>query len=187
LQGATKAGGPTVQEPGDQKRTKIVHDFAKWTALSALRSSSPLKSGKQVYALIENHADLAALFAPDPAIDETEFDRWHEETVSAFCEAEPGLPVGWAAKIINVYLKTRVYIAGEGREGLVMAIHPPIDTSLQQELKRSFPDRPWRKLTITGIRSYQDDYMPFVKECRSLAQEVGCLPIEIEWYWQGAE
>jgi hypothetical protein len=143
--------------------------------------------GKRVYNLIEQYADLTALFAPNPAIDETGFDRWHEKTVLAFCKVEAALPVGWAAKIVNVYLKTRVYLAGEGREGLVTAIHPPIDTSLQKGLKKRFPLRPWRKMTIKSIQSYQDDYMPFIKECRWIAREEGCLPIELEWYWQGAE
>jgi len=108
-----------MPETTSQKRGRIVHDFAKWTALSALRSGSPIKAGKQVYGLIDNHADLAALFACGSGIDAAEFDSWHERTVLAFCKAEPALSVGWAAKIVNVYLKTRVYLAGEGREGLV--------------------------------------------------------------------
>lgn len=175
-----------MKEPA-KKRSKIVHDFAKWTALSALRSGSPLKSATRVYDLIERHADLAALFSTSHPIDETEFDRWHEKTVLAFCKAEPVIPVGWAAKIVNVYLKARVYLASEGRKGLVSVIHPPIDTGLQTGLKKNFPHRPWRKMTIKSIQSYQDDYMPFIRECRSLAEEVKCLPIEVEWYWQGAD
>jgi len=182
-----KKGHVAMKEPMEQKRTKIVHDFAKWTALSALRSGSPLKSGRQVYALIEKHADLAVLFVTARAIDEAEFDRWHEKTVLAFCKAESALPVGWAAKIVNVYLKARVYLAGEGRKGLVSVIHPPIDTGLQKGLKKNFPRRPWKQMTIKSIQSYQDDYMPFIRQCRSLAEEVSCLPIEVDWYWQGAD
>ena len=52
-----------MQEPTDQKRKKIVHDFAKWTALSALRSGSPLKRAENVFDLIENHADLHRAFS----------------------------------------------------------------------------------------------------------------------------
>jgi hypothetical protein len=177
---------PTMRERADQKRRRIVHDFAKWTALSALRSGSPIKAGKLVYDLIDNHADLTALFACDSRIVAAEFDSWHERTVLAFCKAQPTLPVGWAAKIVNVYLKTRVYLAGEGRGGLVGVIHPPIDTSLQTGLRKMFPHRPWRKMTIKSIRSYRDDYMPFIEECRSLAREEGCLLIEVERYWQQA-
>jgi hypothetical protein len=179
-----------MQEPTNPKRKKIVHDFAKWTALSALRSGSPLKSQKQVYDLIEK-ANLAALFDPTHTIDQTEFDQWHEKTVLAFCEMEPALnmnsQVGWAAKIVNVYLKMRVYLAGEGRKGLVEVIHPPIDNRLQKGLKQAFPNRPWKIKRIKDIRSYQDDYFPFIQECRSLAKEEGCLPIELECYWRGTE
>jgi hypothetical protein len=183
---SANGAGSTMNKPTDQKRKKIVHDFAKWTALSALRSGSPLKRAERVYNLIENHADWPILFDTTHAIDETEFDRWHEKTVLAFCKAEPDLPVGWAAKIVNVYLKTRVYLAGEGREGLVSVIHPPIDGGLQRGLKKEFPNRPWKIKRIKDIRSYQDDYLPFVQDFRSLAKEDGCLLIELEAYWVGA-
>jgi hypothetical protein len=79
-----------MQNPNHEKRRKIVHDFAKWAALSALRSGSPVKTEKQVYNLIKS-ADLTQLFDSTRAIDETEFDRWHEKTVLAFCEMEPAL------------------------------------------------------------------------------------------------
>ena len=181
-----KRAGSTMKDPTNQKRQKIVHDFAKWTALSALRSGSPLKRSERVYDLIETHADLAVLFGPAGAIDETEFDRWHEMTVLAFCNAENELPVGWAAKIVNVYLKTRVYLAGEGREGLVSVIHPPIDNGLQRGLTKRFANRPWRIKRIKEIISYQDDYLPFIQDFRSLAKEDGCLLIELEAYWLGA-
>jgi len=176
-----------MQKPTNEKRKKIVHDFAKWTALSALRSGSPLKFGKQVYDLIRNHCHLTALFDSTRAIDETEFDRWHEKTVLAFCKAEAALPVGWAAKIVNVYLKTRVYLAGEGRMGLVSVIHPPIDSGLQKGLKQQFPNRPWKIKRIKEICSYQDDYLPFIRDFRSLAKIERCLPIELEFYWLGTE
>lgn len=173
-----------MRNPTHQKRQKIVHDFAKWTALSALRSGSPLKKSKNIYTLLEKHADLGTLFFSDQPIDAAGFDRWHEKAVLGFCSIEPVLSAGWAAKIINVYLKTRVYLAGEGRKGLVSAIHPPIDTHLQKRLKNQFPHRSWKMMTIKSILSYQEDYMPFVSECRNLAEQERCLPIELEWYWQ---
>ena len=180
-----------MQEPNNPKREKIVHDFAKWTALSALRSGSPLKSGERIYNLIENHADLPVLFDTTRAIAESEFDRWHEKTVLAFCKAEPALKinsqVGWAAKIVNVYLKTRVYLAGNGRKGLVSVIHPPIDSGLQKGLIQHFPNRPWKIKRIKEIQSYPDDYLPFIQDCRFLAKKEGCLLVELEFYWRWAE
>jgi hypothetical protein len=179
-----------MQEATD-KRNKIVKDFAKWAALSALRSGSPLKSRQAVYGLLENHANLKELFDSTCFIDQPDFDDWHKGTVLVFVKAEPALKrtnqVGWAAKIINVYLKTRVYLAGEGRDGLLAAIHPPIDSGLVKGLKKSFPERPWMIKQIKNVHSYEGDYFPFIEECRSLAKAKGFLPIEVEYYWQGAE
>lgn len=172
-----------MSESRNDKRKKIVHDFAKWTALSALRSGSPVKGTTAIYHLIDHSADLACLFDGSALITDAEFDRWHEATVTAFCRAEPILPVGWAAKIINVYLKTRVYLAGEGRIGLVAAIHPPIDTSLQIGLKLAFPGLGLKTVTIKSILSYRDDYMLLIEAFRSVARQEGCLLIEVESFW----
>jgi hypothetical protein len=175
------------KRPSSEKRQKIVHDFAKWTALSALRSGSPLKGAAEIYHLIDHSADLACLFDGSASITDAEFDRWHEATVTAFCRAEPILPVGWAAKIINVYLKTRVYLAGEGRKGLVAAIHPPIHFSREIVLTLAYPDMGLKKVTIKSIVSYRDDYMLLIEAFRSVARQEGCLLIEVEAFWQTAQ
>jgi len=168
-------------------RAKIVDDFAKWTALSALRSGAPIKAKQKIDKLLEQSADFRPLFDSSLGkISPEEFDQWHERTVHTFCEDEPGLKgqIGWAAKIINVYLKTRVYLAGEGREGLVAAIHPPIDNGLVRGLKRNFPKGAWEIQSIKGITSYQDHYIPFICQCGEVTQKKGWLLIEVEFYWQ---
>jgi hypothetical protein len=95
--------------------------------------------------------------------------------------------VGWAAKIVNVYLKRSAYLAGEIREGLVSAIHPPIDFGLQQGSTKKFPHRPWKIKRIKEFRSYQDDYLLFIQDCRPLAKKERCSLIELEFYWRGDE
>jgi hypothetical protein len=71
--------------------------------------------------------------------------------VSTSLEREPRLTVGWATKIINVYLKTRVYIGAQGRHHLKEMIHPPIDAGLWLGLARKFPHRPdiLERLTVS--------------------------------------
>lgn len=170
-------------------RAKIVDDFAKWTALSALRSGAPIKSKEAIYRLLDKAANHQALFDSTLGpISQEQFDQWHEAAVLRLCEAETGLKeksqIGWAAKIINVYLKTRVYVACDGREGLALAIHPPIDNGLVQGLKKNFRDRAWAIRSIKGITSYHDHYMPFIRECRQVAKDKDCLLIEVEFYWQ---
>jgi hypothetical protein len=60
-------------------------------------------------------------------INRSTFDARHARAVREMIEREPRLNVGWATKIINVYLKTRAYIGAQGRHHLKEMIHPPID------------------------------------------------------------
>jgi hypothetical protein len=79
---------------------------------------------------------------PIEPINRSTFDEWHANAIQRLIEREPRLTVGWAAKIINVYLKTRVYVGAQGRHHLKEMIHPPIAVSLWIGLARRFHDRP---------------------------------------------
>jgi hypothetical protein len=45
----------------------------------------------------------------------------------------------------------------------------------------------WRINGIKNIQSYHEDFLPFIEECRRLAKEEWCLPIEPEFYWRWVE
>jgi len=95
-------------------RTQIVRTYAGWTALSALRSGSRVKSRAQTYRLLEGVPFTRLLEPPKRPIKAAEFASWHRDAVLSLCESEPLLGVGWAAKMLNVYLKTSVYVGGWG-------------------------------------------------------------------------
>jgi hypothetical protein len=103
-------------------RHKIAHNFAQWTALSALRSGSPLKSRDDIYPFVDLKT-IKKVLKTDKPISEVEFNR---------------LQIGWAAKIVNVYLKSMCYLSGIGRQGLVNYIHPPIDSGLWKGLEKRY-------------------------------------------------
>src|SRR5260221_14304007 len=86
-----------------------------------------IKSRAQVYPLLKGVPFTRLLEPPERPIKAGEFATWHNDAVLSLCEREPLLGIGWAAKLLNVYLKTSVYVGGLGRAGLVTAIHPPID------------------------------------------------------------
>jgi hypothetical protein len=96
-------------------RKAIIATYAEWTAMSALRSGAPIKSRRDIYTALR-YVDFAVLFddARGP-INRTTFDDWHAHAIQDMIDREPRLTVGWATKIINVYLKTRVYIGAQGR------------------------------------------------------------------------
>jgi hypothetical protein len=173
-------------------RTAIIATYAEWTAMSALRSGAPIKSRRDVYTALSG-VDFAVLFeeALGP-INRTAFDEWHAEAVQSMIEREPRLTVGWAAKIINVYLKTRVYIGAQGRHHLKEMIHPPLDAGLWLGLARRFPDRPdilERTNCVSRIKDITDYgcYRRIIDGCRIAAKALGCELIEVEQLWAGTE
>lgn len=173
-------------------KNQIVATYAEWTALSALRSGAPIKSRQDVYSVIRA-ADFDPLFAKSRGgINSSEFGAWHAETTRKMVRIEPRLNVGWATKIVNVYLKTRAYIGSQGRHHLTETIHPPIDAGLWKGLRRRFPNRPdiLSKSNCVGrIKDIQDYscYLTIIDGCRMAASALNCKLIEVEQLWTGTE
>jgi hypothetical protein len=180
-----------VRQVRDVRKT-IIATYAEWTAMSALRSGAPIKSRRDVYTVLRG-VDFAALFANALGpINRATFDAWHANTVQAMIDREARLTVGWATKIINVYLKTRVYIGAQGRHHLKEMIHPPIDAGLWLGLARRFPDRPdilERTNCVTRIKDIVDYecYRRIIDGCRAAAKVLECELIEVEQLWAGTE
>ena len=173
-------------------RAQIIRTYAGWTALSALRSGSPVKSRVQIYGLLKVVPFDRLLEPTSKPIRAAEFASWHRDAVLGLCEREPLLCIGWAAKIVNVYLKTSVYVGGLGRPGLVTAIHPPIDGGLWAGLRKQFHDRPKilaKTHVVHRIRDIGDypTYTTIIAGFRDVAEELGCLLIEVDQFWEGAD
>jgi hypothetical protein len=169
-------------------REKIIRDFAEWTAFSATRSGCPIKSRNDVYPLIRVPKYEEILYGD--IINFKEFEKWHKINTKAICYADNRLPVGWATKLINIYLKTLVYLAREGRDSLIEYIHPPIDNGLWNGIKQEYQDeRTIIEKThivsrIKDITNYEI-YDKIIGGCRLIAQKRGCFLIEVEELWQG--
>jgi hypothetical protein len=171
-------------------RHQIILDFAKWTALSALRSGAPIKSRVHVYRLLDAVAFTQVLQAGLP-ISEAEFDAWHEAQTLALCTRDCRVPVGWGTKLINVYLKTAAYVGDLGPPGIRDALHPPIDAGLWKGLAEKFRKRPEilaEARCVSRIKDITDytTYRRIIAGCRAAAETLGCSLIEIEQLWQGS-
>ena len=173
-------------------RTAIIATYAEWTAMSALRSSAPIKSRRDVYTALRG-VNFAVLFDKKLGpISRTGFNAWHAAAVRKMLKMEPRLTVGWATKIINVYLKTRVYIGAQGRHHLTEMIHPPIDAGLWLGLARRFPNRPdilQKTHCVNRIKDIKDYecYRRIIDGCRTAAKALECNLIEVEQLWAGTE
>jgi hypothetical protein len=171
-------------------REKIINDFSEWTAFSATRSGCPIKSRNAVYPLIRIPEYHTIFNGKEISI--MDFDDWHQKSTLAICAAEPKFPVGWAAKLINVYLKTMVYLAGVGRPGLVQCIHPPIDNGLWEGIRLKYRNRPdiiSKTHVVNRIKdiSTYDRYRDIIDGCRLIAKARSCYLIEVEELWPGTE
>lgn len=173
-------------------RAQIVMTYAGWTVLSALRSGAPVKSRNRVYPLLRSVNFQRLLASSRAKVVPGEFAEWHRDATLRLCARERALSVGWAAKMLNVYLKTAGYIGGLGRPGLAQVLHPPIDTGLWSGLKRRFPERAElfaKTHVVTQIKAIRDyaTYETIIAGCREAADDLGCLLIEVEQLWEGAD
>ena len=169
-------------------RCQILVEYAKWTALSAVRTGAPIRDRETVYRLLDGVA-FAEVFSG--AVSAERFDRWHQSATEALCSAADNLkrdvtpfPVGWSAKLVNVFLKTAVYAGGLGREGLRDVLHPPLDNGLRKGLKRYFRGRPdmLEKVDFGAIKHITDytTYLTVIEGCHVAAKKLGCSLIEVE-------
>jgi hypothetical protein len=173
-------------------RERIITTYAGWTVLSALRSGAPVKSRSRVYPLLRTVKFHRVLGSGVHPITPAEFARWHRDATVGLCAEERSLCIGWAAKMVNVYLKTAAYVGGLGRPGLAPLLHPPIDGGLWGGLEHQFSDRPDLLAKthvvrqIKAIRSYAT-YKTILEGCQEAANALGCLLIEVEQLWEGAD
>lgn len=175
------------------ERKAILKSYAEWTALSALRSGAPIKSRADVYPLIAKVDFQQVLDTSKGKIAAQEFEKWHKKALETLIAGSPKLKdqYGWAAKIINVYLKTYCYIGDGGREGIRECLHPPIDSGLWKGVRKRF----WNKKvilanthaveTIAAINTHEL-YLRLIKGFRAATANLNCSLIEIEQLWEGA-
>lgn len=178
----------SVMETEPPCQAAIIRDYAKWTALSALRSGAPIKSREAVYSVLDT-LPFGSVFEGSVHIRAEESDAWHRESAEAMGRREKRLNTGWAVKLLNVYLKTAAYVGDLGRPGLRAVLHPPIDGSLWAGLAERFAGNALLIDThhvarIKDITSY-DCYSRIILGCRAASREMACDLIELEQLWQG--
>jgi len=177
--------------PMSPQRKIIIKTFSGWTALSALRSGAPVKSRGHIYPILGQISFNKILDAK--SISDRDFEQWHAEEISKVVElirhaSETPNQWGWAAKIINVYLKTAVYVGDCGSRDLRKCLHPPIDGGLWKGVGERFKIEPFVKdvccvVKIKDIDSHKK-YLRIIDGLREAAKIMNCTLIEVEQLWK---
>jgi len=162
-------------------RDRIIDEFARWIASCAVGSDAI------VHAL--DSVEFDALFRADLGrIGDAEFAAWHETAVDEMRRVQPGLEVGLAAKAINECLKTKCYLGGYGRDGLIDRIHPPIDDGLIRGLQKGFANNADMRESLDSLEPMKriDTYAKYanlIRVCKRAAALSGCSLMEVEIFW----
>jgi hypothetical protein len=171
-------------------RHYIVHQYARWCAFSSTRSGCPLKARRDVYPLIDT-PDYGKILSKGVVMEEEAFLSWHEaQTLEIEQKSAGKLGVGWATKLVNVYLKTMVYVAKIGHPSLLALIHPPIDGGLWEGVKQRYLGREailsktHMVEKIKDIKSYEQ-YQTIISGISLIAKTENWMMIEVEQLWTG--
>ena len=120
----------------------IQHQFAAWAAGTAGRASPKCRfKVSQAREILEALGFGPAYGNPDKLPHPAKFDEKHREWRNqAILEAKKRrirMSHGVAAKLINVYLKSRFICGGHADHPRVAALHPPIDSILLHALAKA--------------------------------------------------
>jgi hypothetical protein len=119
------------------------HRYASWAAARAASTSKTCRFTVETGKRIIEAVGLPSLLAsPDllPSSDEMDVahGRWRDAAIeSATGFGLVGFGHGVAAKLINVYLKGAFVCGGSDTHERVVALHPPIDSLLLEELYKN--------------------------------------------------
>ena len=168
------------------RRGEIVLDFARWVAYCSVAG---VAGEGEVYAALDR-VDFSPLFDIERGVvSAAEFAAWHRTSTENASRASPSLNAGYAAKMINEYLKTRCYVGGFGRDGLADVIHPPIDDGLIAGLRKSLSARAELRDDLASIPSMErmngyGEYETLIRVCERAARITGSSLLESELFWE---
>ena len=168
------------------RRGEIVRDFARWIAYCSV---SNIADEGEIYAALDR-VDFSPLFDRERGrATAAEFAAWHRTATETASRASPNLNAGYAAKMINEYLKTRCYVAGFGRDGLADVIHPPIDDGLIAGLRKNLPARAELRDDLASVPDMErmdgyGEYENLIRVCRRAARMAGSSLLESELFWE---
>lgn len=173
---------------------QIHHQFAAWAASTAASASPKCRfSVADGVGILEAIGFGPGYARPDKLPAPVSFDkchrRWRERGIREAKKRGITMSHGVAAKLINVYLKSRFTCGGHANHPKVKAIHPPVDSILL----RTLADKnygglgpTWRKLNSMRWSKFDSDTYQLAIDCIKSIQNPEPL-WAVELHWNGFE
>ncbi len=167
------------------------HNFSAWAASRAASVIGCRFTVEQGKALLESIGFGLNFDSPAKLPEPNQLDRTHRKWRQQIINQAQilAIPVthGVAAKLINVYLKSRFVCGGFADSPKVQALHPPIDRVLLEELarkdfggKRKF----WAQANKCGWSKF--DSATYEEVIKGIREALNGSPLwEIEQFWKG--
>ena len=167
------------------------HLFAAWAASRAASVKGCRFKVEQGRAILEAAGFKTDFSGPEklPASEDTnkEHRRWRASIINAAKSQGLTFTHGVAAKLINIYLKSRFVCGGHHRHERVRNLHPPIDGVLVRtlaELDIGGYAKQWRKVRKTRwSKLNSEQYEAMIALIRESMK--GEALWKIEEYWAG--
>lgn len=166
------------------------HRYSAWAASRAASVNKSRFRVAQGKWIIES-SGLSLITSPDelPAVGSIDQQHrlWRSMVISSAAELDLKFTHGVAAKLINVYFKTKFVCGGHHHHPQVAQLHPPIDAVLLKELSASdaggFKSGWDRAIAIRWSKFNETQYENVVG---LIQRTLGGKPLWlIESYWRG--
>lgn len=167
------------------------HTYAAWAAsrgASVVNCRFKVEEGRD---LLESCGFVSSLSSPEqlpePELIDHRHQRWRNKLIKNAQRIGIEMTHGVAAKLVNLYLKSRFVCGGHHNHPHVACLHPPIDSVMLTALAKANAggfEEGWKRLQKqrwSKLHSHQ--YQTAINLIRSC---MGNKPIwKIEEYWQG--
>jgi hypothetical protein len=164
------------------------HLYSAWAASRAASVKGARLSVVQGRSVLEACGFVKSFSSPDQLPTPAEIDGAHRHwRITACASSEVHISHGIAAKLINIYLKTRFVCGGNHEHERVVALHPPIDAVLLRNFGKTLKLRGFEQhQEIQSTRWTQLDSDGYEKLIDFVRNELNGEPMwMIEKYWTG--
>lgn len=158
------------------------HRFAVWTAARAVQRSF---TKTRIISDVISETGLRSTSNAMGNFSQSEFDEFHRtccnDLAARFKQRDIDCSYGRAAKIVSIYLKTKLIVSGDIGSPLASIIHPPIDSILLKNLAKQ--DKYPGLGELAGRTWTNFDHTEYWSVVNLIRRSIGFFDWRLEEFW----